>query len=122
MTNLPEVIYWHGKGWYASNQEGNYENTRIVTRWYGSDPDEQPDTYGSAGTPFWYESPQAQNPDVRVEWVPIPFPLDKKLPEGYKFTVVDKDGGIHNATAYGPNKGFNVEDDEEVGDLVGWYY
>lgn len=67
---LPEVVYWRGAGWYASIQEGSYENTHIVTRWFGEDPDQQPDTYGSAGTPFFVysvEDMQARNSNARIE-------------------------------------------------------
>lgn len=67
---LPEVIYWRGAGWYASVQEGAHENQRIVTRWFSADPDNQPDTYGSAGTPFFiYEQSdfKARNPEARIE-------------------------------------------------------
>jgi len=45
------IIHWIGPGWYASRQEGQYENVRIETFWCG-DEEERPDTSKDGlGTP-----------------------------------------------------------------------
>lgn len=66
---MREIIYWRGEGWYASRQEGAYENAAIITAWVGGDPDEQPENTGM-GTPRWYDSVeeiQETNPDAQFE-------------------------------------------------------
>ena len=63
--NLPEVIYWDGPGWYASVQVGSYKDTHIETKGFG-DQEEQPDTYGVAGTPFWLDSRPIDDENVSV--------------------------------------------------------
>ena len=60
-----ETIYWQGPGWYASRQEGAHENQRIITSYFGDD-EQQPDTYGRAGTPFWLYEPPEEDENTKV--------------------------------------------------------
>lgn len=66
---MRHIIYWRGEGWYASRQEGAYENTAIITAWVGGVQEWQPENT-SAGTPRWYESLEEMkeaNPDASIE-------------------------------------------------------
>ena len=69
MSPYHETVEWDGPGWYASRQEGVYENTHIHTFWVGNDTD-APDTYTlGLGTAFFVESESAmlgRNPDVKI--------------------------------------------------------
>lgn len=63
---MREIFYWDGPGWYASRQVGSYDDTRVETTKVGEDQHEEPDTYGSSGTPVWhYEPPEHEEIEIR---------------------------------------------------------
>lgn len=58
MSPYPEVIEWRGAGWYASMQEGSYDDTHIHTYHVGgAELDEAPET--NLGTPALFLSKDA---------------------------------------------------------------